>query len=327
MTPRRRKFVGAPKLGAHVLLSERSAWIVTVGCLVGLYGCPVDDRGLVQRPGFVFLTAGGGGDIGSAGGGMAGDEGPQSGQGEAGDTTLVPATGGGGNGGISGSGGTSHAGQSEAGGSAGTSSTAIGGVSMGGAANGGAPGGSSGAGGRLIGRCPDLDDNFVFDCDETIVNNYAFDKDASDWTTETNLVLSWQPIDAEDRADSGSLAVEDTFTTDMDGTLMLGGRQCMPVNEQTNYEFAVEVSVPDGATGTSAGMQILVYNDDNCMGSMVDLASSMVSSGSTWSTVSFQHPTPKFAKSLVLRLVSIKPYREAPSNVLFDNVLVHPIAN
>lgn len=325
MTGKRRKWVGAPKRGANVLSGEGSAWIVTLLCLFGVYGCPVDNRELEQRPGIVFLTAGGGGDVGAAGGGMAGDEGPQSGQGEAGQT--LQAGGSDGNGGVPGTGGRAEAGQPEAGGSAGTSSSTTGGVSTGGVASGGAPAGSGGSGGHLVGRCPDLDDDFVFDCDETIANNYAFDKDASEWTTETNLVLSWQPLDAEGHSGSGSLGVQDTFTTDMDGSLMLGGRQCLPVNEQTNYEFAVQVSVPDGATGTSAGMQIIVYNDDNCTGSMVDLSSSMVVSGSTWNTVSFQHPTPKFAKSLVLRLVSIKPYREAPSNVLFDNVLVHPVGH
>ncbi len=325
MTGKRRKRVGAPKHGAHALWGDRAAWIVTVLCLFGVYGCPVDERGLVQRPGFVFLTAGGGGDIGAAGGGMAGDEGPQSGQGEAGDT-VVPAGGNGGNG------GTSETGQSGMGGSAGTTGSALGGFGgvlggVGGLAGRGAAAGSGGSGGRLMGRCPDLDDNFVFDCDETIANNYAFDKDASEWTTETNIVLSWQPLDAMGRSDSGSLGVQDTFTTDADSSLMLGGRQCLPVDEQTNYEFAVQISVPDGATGTTAGMQIIVYNADNCMGSMLDLASSPVVSGSSWNVVSFQHTMPQFAKSLVLRLVSIKPDREAPSTVMFDNVLVHPIGD
>jgi hypothetical protein len=178
-----------------------------------------------------------------------------------------------------------------------------------------------------MGRCPDLDGNFVFDCDETIAKNYAFDQDTSDWSTETNLVVTWQPIDADSHSDSGSLSVQDTFTSDIDGSLMLGARQCIPVSEQATYAFAVEVSVPDGATGTTAGFQLLVYNDDNCMGSLVDIASSDVVRGSSWNVVALTKLTPKFAKSVVMRLVSLKPYREAPNGVLFDNVLVHPVSS
>jgi hypothetical protein len=77
--------------------------------------------------------------------------------------------------------------------------------------------------------------------------------------------------------------------------------------------------------GTTAGFQLIIYDKDDCTGSKLDIANSAMVSGSDWKVVPLTHPMPTLARSLVLRLASIKPYREAPNGVLFDNLLVHPV--
>jgi hypothetical protein len=313
-------------------------------CSLAVNGCPVDERRLIQRPGLVFLTGGDAGDTGIAAAGGTGGGGSEAGAPEAGQpatggtagTGVIVDTGGTGGGDEAGQGGTgtggfATGGRAMGGSAMGGSATAGAGINGGSAGTGGVAGvsgmnaGSGGSGGHLVGRCPDLDDNFVFDCDETIVKNAAFDKDSSDWGSETSLIVTWQTLDALGHSDSGSLGVEDTYTDDLDSTLMLGATQCIPVDAEATYEFAVQVSVPDGAPGTSAGFQLIVYDHDDCSGSQVDIATSNVVSGSQWKVVQLSHQMPTGSKGVLLRLVTIKPYREAPSNVLFDNVLVHPI--
>jgi hypothetical protein len=325
-----RELAGGPAPGPLGSRAPRSSWMLLASLsALGVCGCPVDERALAQRPGLVFLTGGGGDDSGFAGGATGGG-GSEAGQMEAGQPGFSMGgsdfSTGGSDAGAPGS-GASEAGQDGFGGSSGTGAAA-GSAALGGSGGNpsGGTGGGGGSGGRLIGRCPDLDGNFVFDCDETIAKNYGFDQDTSDWSAETNIALACQVLDAAGHPDSGSLAVEDTFTSDMEGGSMLGADQCMAVNEQTLYAFAVQVSVPDGATGTTAGFQLIFYDDDNCMGSKVGIVTSPVVSGSSWNVAKLVRPTPKLTKSLLMRLVTIKPYREAPNSVLFDNVLVHRVS-
>lgn len=278
----------------------------------------------------MFLPGGSGDDAGRETAGGSGGGGSEAGQTEAGQpgssTGGTDSSTGGTDAGAPGSGGGEQAGQDAGGASSGAGAVAgTAGIALGGA-GGNHSGGVGGSGGHLMGRCPDLDDNFVFDCDETIAKNYAFDEDSSEWSAETNIELAWQVLDAAGHSDSGSLAVEGTFTSDMDGGSMLGADQCIPVKEQTLYAFAVQVSVPDGAPGTTAGFQLVIYDGEDCTGSKMGIATSPVVSGSSWNVAKLIHPMPKLAKSLIMRLVSIKPYREAPNSVLFDNVLVHPVS-
>ncbi len=313
-----------------------AAWLLTLGlCAMSSDGCSVDQRQLAPTPGLTFVVGGDGGDAGLGGtGGGTGGDGAEAGQTDAG-TSGVGGSGGdagapmagagdmpdqGGNGGVAGAGGTTA-------GTTGGTSVELGGAG-GGVGLGGAPAGGraqGGMAGHLVGRCPDLDDNFVFDCDETIVKNAAFDKDTSDWTAETNLVVSWETTDALDHSNSGSLGVKDTFTTDMDGGLMLGADQCIPVDAGTNYVFAVEVSVPSLATGSTGGFQLVAYDDDACMGAQTDVASSPVVVNADWEAVQKTYTPQAPTKSVLMRLVSIKPFRDEPNDVLFDNVLVHAV--
>jgi hypothetical protein len=321
----------------------RTTWtVVAISCGFGAVGCPVDERPLEARPGLIILT----GDEGGSGA-QNGDNAGQPGASTGGSTSTggsdstsgttstggsdsggTTSTGGSDSGGTTSTGGTTSEGDAGANGSPTSGTDVSGGTSgAGGLSGAGGSGAHGGSGGHVTGRCPDLDDDNVLDCDETIAKNPSFDADASDWSTETNVVLSWQSDDATNQPDSGSLAVEDTFTTDMDGKLMCGARQCIQIDGGKTYRIMVQVSTPSESPNTQAGFQILAYDDKNCSGSMVDLVDSSFVGGPGWQVADKTYTAQNIAKSMVVRLVSVKPYSDAPNKVLFDNVLVRQLAD
>jgi hypothetical protein len=226
-----------------------------------------------------------------------------------------------GTGGLLGSGGTVQGGTTGLGGGTGGS----GGDSNGGSTTlaGAGSGGTQGGTGGVSGRCPDLDDNGVLDCDETLIHNASFDVDTTGWSAETNVSLEWISTDAEGRTDSGSLGLSDTFEMMQDGSLMVGAHQCQPVNEASVYRFITQISVPGDAPDTRAGFQILLYDGPECTGMTLDTQTSVLTQGSGWQLADLTYQTPTTAKSVGLRLVSVKPFGDPPVTVLFDNVLMH----
>lgn len=280
-----------------------------------LAGCPVDDRALGAHAGLEFVQGGDGGsgdalgtDEGGARSASGGTGGVEEASGEAGQ--LEP-----------GAGGESGSGEAQ-GASGGTGGTTggTGGGTGGTSAVGAGTGGSAG----FMGHCPDLDGNGVSDCDETVITNAAFDTDASGWTSETNVSLEWVANDAGGVSDSGSLGVSNTLEVTQDGSLMVGAHQCQPVNGATVYDFRTQISVPDEAPDTSGGFQITLFDGPKCTGNTLDTRSSeSFTQGSAWKVAELTYLTPTVAKSVSLRLVSIKPFVQPPVTVLFDNVLMH----
>ncbi len=295
----------------------RNALLLVALAAAGLTACPIDDRTLEGAQVVVITGTGGASGRSSfeAGAGNAGEDdggGAEPGDGGTAGTSLGGGAGGSGTGGVgagySGSAGTGRGGSG--GGTGGSSETG---------------GGSSGtAGGPVNTRCPDLDHNGVLDCDETLIDKAAFDTDASvaAWSIETGLVLSWSNLDAQGHDQSGSLAVKNDIEENLVGTQIVGARQCINVSGGTVYRFAAQVSVPNYAGETKAGIQIIVLDTPSCAGTVLDSPTTNLVKGPEWQVAEIIYLTPTTAKSIAVRLAQIKPFRQAPVAVLFDNVLV-----
>jgi hypothetical protein len=286
---------------------------VLCGTTIGFAACSVDDRQLDGLKVTIIPTAGhaNGGEGGStAGSAQSGSAGVAPGGGAGGNTDGV----GGGSGVDSGgTGATNVAGGTDSSGGTGGAQSAS--------------GGSAGAG--EPGRCPDLDDNGVLDCDETILKNPAFDKDVASWSNDVDMDLAWEDEDATGQDASGALAATSDFHLDQDGSKLLGARQCFPVAPARVYEFGAQIFVPEDAGETRATLQLLVYDGPSCSGEIVHnkMSSDLVGASSDWQPARLTYLTPTSAKSINLRLISIKLFREDPVTVLFDNVLVHQTAD
>jgi hypothetical protein len=294
--------------------------LVLLGAL-GLEAC-VDDRALSPLR-VVFIDAGAGagaddsGGSSGEGGGSSADGGTLAGAGVTGNGghAALPA-GAGGSGNVSGAGASSgNAGVSGGGGTV---------------AQGGSAGqllsqaGACGSGGRPPARCPDLDGNSVLDCDETMIKNPSFDSSlqTQNWVADSDLELSWDEGDAHGYTSSGVLIVENQAEYDQDNESMLGARQCVPVTAGAIYHFAAEISVPDDAGDGRGGIQITVYDVPACVGNVVESFTTNTVKGSAWKVAQVTYIAPLLAKSLAMRLVAVKPFRDPPVAVSFDNILV-----
>lgn len=110
-----------------------------------------------------------------------------------------------------------------------------------------------------------------------------------------------------------------TTVAEQDGSVMLGARQCFPASGGTVYHYAVEISVPD-EEGMRAAFQVITYDNPACTGAVLDTVNSSYIEGAHWNLTELTYLTPSKAKSMALRLVSIKPFRLDPVPVLFDSI-------
>jgi hypothetical protein len=269
---------------------------IAAGCFGALTACPVDERELEG------LNIGVSGSSGQAGAGNGGEN-----------------DGGEGNSGSSGQGGTSQGGTGGTGDQGGTSGTSAQGGSAG-------SGGSSGDAGGPPTKCPDLDVNGVLDCDETLAVNATFDSDVLPWIGETAIVTKWHETDAHGITESGALSVENQTDQDQTGASLLAARQCIRVDGDAVYNFAVEVSVPSESENTQGGMILYFYEGAACTGNLADtpLVTNFVSAPE-WTVAQKTYLTPASAESVMVRLVAQKMFRDPPRKVFYDNVLVRKV--
>src|SRR5450631_3671925 len=85
--------------------------------------------------------------------------------------------------------------------------------------------------------CPDLDQNTVLDCTETLVTNPSFDADIKGWSPEASGAISWESLDARGSDASGSIRVENRGTASGPdtGLIYTGATQCVKVQPDHAY--------------------------------------------------------------------------------------------
>jgi hypothetical protein len=252
--------------------------------------------------------------VGAGGGGGSHDDGAAGNDGGAGGSSggAGSAGGRGGGGGDAGSGG---GGAGSGGGSAGS---------------GGAAAGSSGgqAGSVVAGGCPDLDQDGIADCRETLVANPGFDDGVTSWTAAPGGTVSWTSLDGTSNPASGAIAVTNVDTNPshvVNGWVTGGVSQCIPVSAGSQYEVAVQAELPSGQGSGWAGFILDYYLAAGCAGLPFPFPflSPEVTTTGSWQTVSgTTTQIPLGVVSVAVRLVVAKPPAQTSLEGLFDNVLV-----
>jgi hypothetical protein len=153
--------------------------------------------------------------------------------------------------------------------------------------------------------------------------NATFDEDVLPWVGETAIVTDWHESDAHGKMGSGSLSVENQTDQDQSGASLLAARQCIRVEGDAVYNFAVEVSVPLESENTQGGMILYFYEGAACTGNLADtpLVTNFVSTPE-WTVAQKTYLTPASTESVMVRLVAQKMFRDPPRKVFYDNVLV-----
>ena len=193
--------------------------------------------------------------------------------------------------------------------------------SRGGAASGGEPDAVDeyGAGG-----CGDLDHDAVQDCAETVLSNPRFNRDESGWQAEPSTAVKWDPRNARPDQTSGALAVTNALIYEGEGMTLGGSRQCQPTVGGKKYLVAARAFIPGGQGEASAGISISFYGIDGCEDYFLSAAPPlmMVSGPDAWGVIQGTVQAPLAAHSAYVRLVTVKPFKQAPTQALFDDVLV-----
>lgn len=192
--------------------------------------------------------------------------------------------------------------------------------------------GSAGVGGDgnvVTIACPDLDDNTVPDCDETLATNATFNIDIEGWRPETNATAIWSFINAQAGEKSGSIQVESNVpanTASGDAFVYTGVVQCLPLDGAAGEHQIFAQMFSEGEAVTAYGSVVgRVFASADCTGSPVSVTPSP-NQGNTGNWFPMQ--TALFAvdtgaKSLLVELrVGKLAMRTGSVSLRFDNVMV-----
>jgi hypothetical protein len=238
--------------------------------------------------------------------------------GAAGTSAAAGTNGAAGTVGTSGSAGTNGAAGTSA--SAGTSGGA-GGTTGGG--TGGTLGGFTTCASNVSVACPDLNNDGVPDCTQSLVSNPGFDTGISGWQAEGGVETSWDRAgDQNGNTASGALVVKNEIVTTGNGSIVAGASQCVQVMAGAAYDFAAQVAIPTGQGSGSTAASFFYYGSTDCSGALAGTGlSSIVSSAGTCQPISASLTAPAGAQSVAVRLAVIKPFALPSLQAEFDNIL------
>jgi hypothetical protein len=278
------------------------------------------------------MDGGGSGGVSSAGHAGAGADG--GGAGGAGSSGSSGAASDGGSPGAAGSGSVANDGGNGGSeldaslGGGGQSGTAGVGGNSGSGGNAGGNGGASGTGGATSAAgattCPDLDQDSIPDCQESLLKNPAFDVDDSSWLAEPDVVQTWLAMDAHGRVGSGSLSVENTLVLASNGLVFRGSGDCVTISAGQTYRLMAEVLLQSGQDPSGSGaINVTFHETQYCSGDTISAATSnLATTFDDWNVLSCTATAPASALSMNVRLVVLKSFAANPVTALFDDVLV-----
>ncbi len=167
---------------------------------------------------------------------------------------------------------------------------------------------------------------------ETLVDNPGFSKDTFGWAPEDGTVaMTWSDTDAAGNRQSGSISVVNSLFGEAMGTASRGATQCLSTHAGESYAFAVDVFIPksqgDGPDGGmytgNAGLSVIFFTSDRCDEfTLKSFTSGVVEETGVWEHREGKGTTPEGAKSMLVRLVTFKDFREYSFEARFDNVLL-----
>jgi hypothetical protein len=164
------------------------------------------------------------------------------------------------------------------------------------------------------------------DCSDTLVTNADFNRNAAGWEGFNDFELSWDSSDSQGARQSGSLSVKNTHKyTDIDGVLVAGATQCVPVAAGDAYDFSVHMFIPKGQLPGAVGiLAVWLYQSPDCAD--IDSAYTLLATDvvDKWQLATGQGlGIPPKVVSMKILLEAQKPFRwEDPFEVDFDAVRV-----
>lgn len=171
--------------------------------------------------------------------------------------------------------------------------------------------------------CNDLDGNGTLDCRESLVMNPDFDTGVVPWVADPRVTQAHDPREGGPAGQSGSLSVTNASVVEAEGMTMAGSGQCIAVPANVKVAFFVQAFIAPGQGSGMAGFNASFHQAADCSGEPSGVyTSALTTTTGVWSLLRGEASAPLMARSMSLRLVAVKPFRQPSFQVLFDNVLV-----
>jgi hypothetical protein len=164
------------------------------------------------------------------------------------------------------------------------------------------------------------------DCDRTLATNADFNTDITGWAASGFAELRWVEKDSQNASGSGSIAVKNGTTANLDGLGEVAATQCFPVVPQRTYDYQASVYIKRGQVDYGqAQLGVWFYERAKCQGLVQAggaYAVGSVQATNSWlPIVGSLAPVPS-SLSMSVRLIVQKPYQSDPLEVLFDAVRI-----
>jgi len=189
-----------------------------------------------------------------------------------------------------------------------------------------AGGGADALDARANPLCPDLDNNRVLDCTESLLINPDFATGVTPWKPEAAMVQGFDPRDGNGQTGSGSIAVTNAATTGTGDVVSGGSQQCVATGGALGFSFYSQsyLDTPQAAAGSSMGASFQFFSASDCTGAPSGGFNIAFSDGTVtgWRLLQGALTAPMGTQSLAVRLVVIKPVSAASTRALFDNILL-----
>lgn len=195
-------------------------------------------------------------------------------------------------------------------------------------------GGESGTGGATVGRdtgspdagsCADRNHDGTPDCDASLVANATFDHDTTSWQTEPDVTTEWTVDDARGSSSSGSMIVRNSSQGAPGGWSFGGATQCITATRGATYDLRADTFIPAEQAVGGAGLSVWFFPTENCAGTAASgdkFDAAPTDKVGVWFTVGETTTAPTSARSMLVRLVALKPLDTAEFDALFDRVRI-----
>jgi len=118
---------------------------------------------------------------------------------------------------------------------------------------------SGGAGGQPSPPqgCPDLDQNSVDDCDETVVENADFSFGIALWKPERDIIIRVEEQSVAEAETPPALSVQSVRALESDALVTAGASQCVVISGGSDYALYAQILIPEGQASGSGGLSAL----------------------------------------------------------------------
>ncbi len=155
------------------------------------------------------------------------------------------------------------------------------------------------------------------------LQNPTFDTDVSGWTAAHAAELSWDSLDADASADSGSALVTNSSPIAVDST---GVSQCVgSILGGNDYELSAVIRIPSNQTATGLAHLVVLWFEEPDCSTLLDLetSSSLTSATTdTWSPIHAVLVSPAETQSASVRLDVLKVEDSSTLRAHFDTIVL-----